>query len=137
FFRGVVGPSLRSFCDETDGPGSFRVLFHFDANSVAVRGRHQGDVSTRIGSSPCYAGGRSVIAPGSRRMTSSNTKETAVPTSPKTDWRPRPGEFVYSHLHGRRVRVREVLADGSCKVEDLRNGLLLSLPVRPDEMTTR
>jgi hypothetical protein len=60
-----------------------------------------------------------------------------MPPTVKPDDRPQPGDRVYSHLHGRRVRVVEVLADGSCKVEDLRNGLLLSLPVRPNEMTTK
>jgi hypothetical protein len=54
-----------------------------------------------------------------------------------SDDRPPPGSIVYSHLHGRRVRLLEWLPDGTAKVADLRNNLPLSLTLRPDEMSTR
>jgi predicted metal-dependent peptidase len=53
------------------------------------------------------------------------------------DDRPQPGSIIYSHLHGRRVRLLEWLPDGTAKVADLRNDLPLSLTLRPDEMSAR
>jgi hypothetical protein len=50
---------------------------------------------------------------------------------------PRPGEVVFSHLHGRRVRLVEWLPDGRAVVADLRKGLALSLPVHASELAAR
>jgi hypothetical protein len=53
------------------------------------------------------------------------------------DERPHPGSIIYSHLHGRRVRLLEWLPDGTAKVADLRNNLPLSLTLRPDALSAR
>jgi hypothetical protein len=53
------------------------------------------------------------------------------------DDRPCEGDIVFSHLHGRRVRVVAWLPDGRARVADLRNDLPLSLPVAADEMSSR
>ena len=60
-----------------------------------------------------------------------------MPDKPPAGDRPAPGDIVFSHLHGRRVRVVEWLPNGSARVADLRNDLTLVLTLRPDEMATR
>jgi hypothetical protein len=57
--------------------------------------------------------------------------QTADPTLP------RPGDVVFSYLHGRRVRLLHWLPDGRAVVADLRNGLALSLPVYASELAGR